>query len=256
MWFELFILFVAGFFGGVLNAIAGGGSFITFPALMFVGVPPISANATNTFSSCAGYMSGAYALRKDIRQDRKNLIKLILISFIGGIAGAVLLLRTPEEVFLEAVPWLLLFATILFIFGGKLNSALKNLSGTHKHASAVGGILLMLLLFGVCLYGGFFNAGLGIITLSYLALAGYTNINTMNGIKLLVSSCVSLIAIVLFVIDGVIDWYSGTIVLIGTLAGGYYAAHYSRQVPQQWVRNFVIFASCGITAYFFYDVYG
>ncbi|WP_415903805.1 sulfite exporter TauE/SafE family protein [Neptuniibacter sp. QD48_55] len=256
MLFELLILFVAGFFGGVLNAIAGGGSFITFPALMFVGVPPISANATNTFSACAGYMSGTYALRKDIRQDRKNLIKLILISFIGGIAGAVLLLRTPEEVFLEAVPWLLLFATVLFIFGGRLNSALKNLSGTHKHASAVGGFLLILLLFGVCLYGGFFNAGLGIITLSYLALAGYTNINTMNGIKLLVSSCVSLIAIVLFIIDGVIDWYSGTIVLIGTLAGGYYAAHYSRQLPQQWVRNFVIFASCGITAYFFYDVYG
>lgn len=256
MLFELLILFVAGFFGGVLNAIAGGGSFITFPALMFVGVPPISANATNTFSACAGYMSGTYALRKDIRQDRKNLIKLILISFIGGIAGAVLLLRTPEEVFLEAVPWLLLFATVLFIFGGRLNSVLKNLSGTHKHASAVGGFLLMLLLFGVCLYGGFFNAGLGIITLSYLALAGYTNINTMNGIKLLVSSCVSLIAIVLFIIDGVIDWYSGMIVLVGTLAGGYYAAHYSRQLPQQWVRNFVIIASCGITAYFFYDVYG
>lgn len=256
MLFELLILFVAGFFGGVLNAIAGGGSFITFPALMFVGVPPISANATNTFSACAGYMSGTYALRKDIRQDRKNLIKLILISFIGGIAGAILLLRTPEEVFLEAVPWLLLFATILFIFGGQLNSTLKNLSGRHKHASAVGGFLLMLLLFGVCLYGGFFNAGLGIITLSYLALAGYTNINTMNGIKLLVSSCVSLIAIVLFIIDGVIDWYSGMIVLIGTLAGGYYAAHYSRQLPQQWVRNFVIVASCGITAYFFYDVYG
>ncbi|WP_415891200.1 sulfite exporter TauE/SafE family protein [Neptuniibacter sp. SY11_33] len=256
MLFELLILFVAGFFGGVLNAIAGGGSFITFPALMFVGVPPISANATNTFSACAGYMSGTYALRKDIRQDRKNLIKLILISFIGGIAGAVLLLRTPEEVFLEAVPWLLLFATVLFIFGGRLNSVLKNLSGTHKHASAVGGFLLMLLLFGVCLYGGFFNAGLGIITLSYLALAGYNNINTMNGIKLLVSSCVSLIAIVLFIIDGVIDWYSGMIVLVGTLAGGYYAAHYSRQLPQQWVRNFVIIASCGITAYFFYDVYG
>ena len=256
MLFELLILFVAGFFGGVLNAIAGGGSFITFPALMFVGVPPISANATNTFSACAGYMSGTYALREEIKQDRKNLVKLILISFIGGIAGAVLLLRTPEEVFLEAVPWLLLFATVLFIFGGRLNSALKNLSGTHKHASAIGGFLLMLLLFGVCLYGGFFNAGLGIITLSYLALAGYTNINTMNGIKLLVSSCVSLIAIVLFIIDGVIDWYSGTIVLIGTLAGGYYAAHYSRQLPQQWVRNFVIFASCGITAYFFYDVYG
>lgn len=125
----------------------------------------------------------------------------------------------------------------------------------HKHASSLGGLLLLLLLLGVCIYGGFFNAGLGIITLSYLALAGYSNINTMNGIKLLVSSFVSLIAIVLFVVDGVIDWYAGTIVMLGTLAGGYFAAHYSRQLPQQLVRNFVIVASCGITAYFFYDIY-
>lgn len=256
MLFELIILFTAGFFGGVLNSIAGGGSFITFPALLFVGVPPISANATNTFSSSAGYISGAYALRKNIKQDKQNLLKIIIISLIGGISGAYLLLKTPESVFLEAVPWLLLFATLLFIFGGQLNTTLKQLAGSHKHASTIGGLLLILVLFGVCLYGGFFNAGLGIISLSYLALAGYSNINTMNGVKLLISSCVSLIAIILFVIDGVIDWYAGTVVLIGTLAGGYYAAHYSRQLPQQWVRNFVIVASCAITAYFFYDVYG
>ncbi|WP_286238823.1 sulfite exporter TauE/SafE family protein [Neptuniibacter halophilus] len=252
---ELLILFAAGFFGGVLNSVAGGGSFITFPALLFVGIPPISANATNTFSACAGYMSGAYAFRKDILQDRENLLKLTLLSLIGGICGAWLLLRTPEEVFVEAVPWLLLFATILFIFGARLNSELKKLASVHKHASSLGGLLLLLLLLGVCIYGGFFNAGLGIITLSYLALAGYSNINTMNGIKLLVSSFVSLIAIVLFVVDGVIDWYAGTIVMLGTLAGGYFAAHYSRQLPQQLVRNFVIVASCGITAYFFYDIY-
>jgi len=120
----------------------------------------------------------------------------------------------------------------------------------------MGTLLLALLLLGVAIYGGFFNAGLGIITLSYLALAGYSDINVMNGLKLLVSSLVSLIAIILFMIDGAIDWYSGTIVLLGSLAGGYVAAILSKKLPQQAVRLFVIFASIAITAYFFYDTYG
>ena len=113
----------------------------------------------------------------------------------------------------------------------------------------------MLLLLAVCIYGGFFNAGLGIITLSYLALAGHTNINAMNGLKLVVSTAVSLIAIALFIYNDVIAWHEGTFVLLGTLVGGYVAAHVSRQLPQAYVRNFVIVASCGITGYFFYAIY-
>ena len=123
------------------------------------------------------------------------------------------------------------------------------------HASLVGGFLLLLLLLAICIYGGFFNAGLGIITLSYLALAGYTNINTMNGLKLLISSVVSLIAIVLFIYDNVVVWYEGTIVMVGTLAGGYVAAHYSRRLPQKFIRQFIIIASTGITLYFFFDIH-
>lgn len=255
MLFELFVLFAAGFFGGILNSIAGGGSFITFPALLFAGVPPIIANATNTFASCAGYLSGAYAFRKDIMEHKHDLLKIIVISLVGGIAGAWLLLKTPEALFLEAVPWLLLFATLLFIFGGKLNDTLKKLASVHRHASSMGALLLALTLLGVCIYGGFFNAGLGIITLSYLALAGHTNINGMNGLKLLISSTVSLVAIVLFVLEGAIDWYSGSVVLLGSVAGGYFAAHLSKKLPQQAVRVFVIIASSSITAYFFYDIY-
>ena len=255
MSFEWLFLFVAGVLGGVVNSIAGGGSFITFPALLFVGVPPIAANATNTFSSCSGYISGAIAFRQDMMVHKHELPRFIVISLLGGIAGAWLLLQTPEALFREAIPWLLLFATVLFIFGAPLNSALRTLAARHKHASSVGALLLILMLFGVCLYGGFFNAGLGIIILSYLALAGYSDINAMNGIKLLVSSFVSLIAIVLFIIDGVIAWYEGTIVLVGTLTGGYVAAHLSRQLPQAYVRGFVIVASIGITLYFFYDIY-
>jgi len=253
--FEIITLFLAGFAGGILNSIAGGGSFITFPALLFAGIPPISANATNTFASCAGYISGSYAFRKDLYAHRGELPKLIFISLIGGIVGAWLLLQTPESLFREAIPWLLLFATLLFIFGGQINQCLKQLASHHRHASSIGTFLLILMLVAVCIYGGFFNAGLGIIALSYLALAGHTNINVMNGLKLLISSAVSLIAIALFIYDDKIAWYQGTVVLLGTLAGGYVAAHISRQLPQQAVRNFVIVASIGTTIYFFYDTY-
>ena len=253
--FELLFLFCAGFFGGILNSVAGGGSFITFPALLLVGVAPISANATNTFASCAGYLSGAYAFREDIHAHKKELPQLILISLIGGVLGAWLLLQTPESLFREAIPWLLLLATALFIFGGKLNATLKRITYHHQRASSLGRILLLLILLGVCIYGGFFNAGLGIIALSYLALAGHSNINTMNGIKLLISSAVSLIAIILFAYYGVIAWHEGLIVLVGTLVGGYVAAHISRNLSQRYVRFFVILASCGITVYFFIDTY-
>jgi uncharacterized membrane protein YfcA len=252
---ELLFLFAAGFFGGVINSIAGGGSFITFPALLLVGVAPISANATNTFASCAGYLSGAYAFREDIYRHKSELPRLLAVSLIGGIAGAWLLLQTPESLFREAIPWLLLFATLLFIFGGRLNNALRQLASHRRHALSIGNFLLVMLLLGVCVYGGFFNAGLGIIILSYLALAGYSNINAMNGLKLLISSMVSLIAIALFVYDGVIAWYEGTTVLVGTLMGGYVAAHVSRQLPQEYVRAFVIIASSGVTAFFFFDIY-
>jgi len=255
MLFELVFLFSAGFFGGVLNSIAGGGSFITFPALLVVGITPISANATNTFASCAGYLSGTYAFRDNLNKHKKELPQLVVISLIGGLLGAWLLLKTPESTFRTAIPWLLLFATVLFIFGGKLNTLLKQLTSNHQHASSLGYLLLLLMLLAVCIYGGFFNAGLGIITLSYLALAGHKNINTMNGMKLLISSIVSIIAIVLFVYNDVIAWYQGFILLSGTLIGGYLSAHVSKKIPQQYIQAFVIFASCAITLYFFIEVY-
>jgi len=255
MLFELLFLFGAGFLGGVVNSVAGGGSFITFPALLLVGVPPVSANATNTFASFAGYLSGTYAFREDLLAHKKELPRLIIVSLIGGVLGAWLLLQTPESVFREAIPWLLLFATVLFVFGGTLNSMLKRLTSNHRYALSVGHFLLLIMLLGVCIYGGFFNAGLGIIILSYLALAGYTNISEMNGIKLLISATVSLTAIALFIYSGAIAWYEGFVVLVGTMMGGFMAANISKRIPQQYVRHFVILASSGITVYFFIEVY-
>jgi len=252
---EWLVLFAAGFAGGVLNSIAGGGSFITFPALLFVGVPPVSANATNTFSSCSGYLSGAWAFRHELAAHRKELLKYSLASLLGGATGAWMLLQTPENLFREAIPWLLLFATLLFALGGRLNLALKGFASRHQHAGRAGAVSLLLLLVGVCIYGGFFNAGLGIILLSYLVLAGQTDINAMNGIKLLVSSLVSLIAIALFIAEGAIAWREGMIVLLGTVSGGYIAAHLSRQIPQLFVRGFVILAGSLMTLWFFVVTY-
>ncbi|MCB1775480.1 MAG: sulfite exporter TauE/SafE family protein [Gammaproteobacteria bacterium] len=253
--FDAFVLFCAGLLGGVVNSIAGGGSFITFPALLFAGVPPVSANATNTFASFFGYLSGAYAFRQDLAAHRAGLLHLVVVSFVGGLAGAWLLLQASDAVFREAIPWLLLFAMLLFVFGNRLNALLRRLAAGHRHASLAGASALLLLLLAVATYGGFFNAGLGIITLSYLSLAGHTDIHAMNGLKLLVSSAVSLVAIVLFVASGVLAWYEGTLVLLGTLVGGYVAAHTSRRLPQPWVRLFVIVAGAATTLYFFVDTY-
>lgn len=251
MTLEVILLLLAGFFGGVLNSLAGGGSFITFPALIFVGVPPVMANATNTFASFAGYLSGAFAFRHELKAHKKELVVILLTSFLGGGLGAWLLLLAPEALFQQAIPWLLLFATVLFIWGAKINQLVSQLSGKHKYASQLGAVLLFLVLLSICIYGGFFNAGLGIIALSYLALAGHSNINAMNGIKLVISSSVSLIAIVLFVYHDAIAWFEGSAVLIGTLFGGYMSAHISKRISQQHMRAFVIVMSCAITFYFF-----
>lgn len=252
---ELPVLFVAGLLGGMLNSIAGGGTFITFPALLFAGVPPVSANATNTFASCSGYISGAYAFRKELLAHRNELPGYILVSLLGGIAGAWLLLQTPESLFRAAIPWLLLFATLVFVFGTRINDLFRSVASRHKHASSLGRLLLLLMLIGVSIYGGFFNAGLGIIMLSYLVLAGYTDINAMNGLKLLTSTGVSLSAVAMFVYHGQIVWFEGGVVLLGALTGGYVAAHVSRQLPQVYVRHFVALVGVGVTLYFFCDIY-
>ena len=252
---ELLFLFIAGFLGGTLNSIAGGGTFITFPALLFVGVPPIIANATNTFASCSGYVSGTYAFRDDLQSYKSELPKFIILSFLGGILGAWLLLQTPERIFNGIIPWLMLIATFIFAYGTKINELLGQLADKNKHISIVGKIVKPLLLLLVCFYGGFFNAGLGIICLSYLALCGYTDINAMNGLKLLISSCVSVVAIGLFAYNGSIAWSQGTAVLIGTLTGGYLAARISRYLPQSYIKTFVILIGIFVTLYFFYNFY-
>lgn len=252
---EWILLFIAGVFGGVLNSVAGGGSFLTFPALLFVGVPPIMANATNTFAVCAGYISGTFGFRQDIVAKTRNISAIVCFSMLGGGLGAYLLLTIDEAMFLESIPWLLLFATILFLCGQQINQFFVDLSDKTSIDPVWSKAALAVCLILVSAYGGFFNAGLGVVILSYLVLAGYSDINQMNGVKLLVSSCVSIIAIVIFMLDGAIDWSRGLVVMSGTLSGGYVAARVSRNIAQHHVRNFVALSSIGMTCYFFWSTY-
>lgn len=248
---DMFLLLAAGLLGGVVNSLAGGGSFITFPALLLAGVPPITANASNTFAACAGYMSGTWALRSEIKVPKARLITLSLISAIGGGAGAWLLTKTSNSSFSAAIPWLLLFATLTFAFGSQLNQALQRVSQRNRHFGLAHLILMQVLFIGVSIYGGFFNAGLGIIILSYLSLAGFKQINEMNGLKLLYSSTISLCAIIFFIFNDLIAWPETLSVLTGTLIGGYLAGHLSKKIPQWIIRRAILTAGIGITAYFF-----
>src|SRR5690606_25506633 len=218
------LLLLAGLIGGAVNSLAGGGSFIVFPALLFAGVPPVLANASNTYAALPGYASGAMGYWKSMAAYKDRLISYGLLAAIFGYAGAELLLVVSDEQFSKVVPWLMAFAVALFVFGNQINAALKASGGGRTGMKALGTALVLALLGAVCLYGGFFNAGLGILLLAFLAMAGMNDIHAMNGLKLYISAIVALVAVVRFAFNGTIDWYHGSIALVGVTIGGYTAA--------------------------------
>ncbi|MGJ8528747.1 sulfite exporter TauE/SafE family protein [Maritalea sp.] len=252
---DIIILFGAGLFAGALNSLAGGGSFVIFPALLFVGVPPIMANATNTFACLPGYGSGAIGFKEDILRHKDKLLQYSIISLIAGYLGAEAVLRVSDEQFSGLIPWLMGFAVLAFSFGGKLNAWMAERSSNSARAAKTGSILTAGLLALICFYGGFFNAGLGIILLAYLVLAGFKDLNAMNGLKLLISFLVSITAVVRFAMSGSIEWQSGTVALVGATIGGFVAAKYAYLLPASLIRNFVIVYGIGLTVYFFYGQY-
>ena len=251
---DYLLLFLAGMLGGVINTLAGGGSLVTFPSLMLVGVPPIIANATNTFASLGGYISGAYGLRKEIRKSKSVLVAITITATIGGLVGAWLLHQTSPTRFEKLIPWLLFLATVALILGPVLVTSKKESESEHDRSIVsllVFGVLLLL----VCLYGGFFNAGLGILILGYLTIAGWANVNEMNAVKLIVSSIVSVAAVCVFAFSDMLDWQLGVVVMIGTLIGGYLSAKVSLIIPAKWIRTGIIVFSLTLTIYYFAKVY-
>src|SRR3954471_4190719 len=246
-------LFVAGALGGALNSVAGGGSFIAFPALLFTGVPPIPANATNTIALWTGAAASGGAYRKRLDVSRRVLVPLLAASFVGGVAGAYLLLKTPAHTFMRVLPWLTLGATLLFAFGKKIAGGRRSVLEHETSVVALMGATLFQLCVGV--YGGYFGGGMGIVMLAMLAALGMTDIHAMNALKSVMGSVINGVAVVTFIIAGAIYWRHGGVMIVGGIAGGYFGAHYAMKVPQVWIRWFVVLVGAGMTAYFFWKSY-
>lgn len=239
--------------GGAMNAVAGGGSFIAFPTLLFTGVPPVPANATNTVALWTGLAFSGGAFRHHLKVRRAVLISLGMVSLLGGIIGAVLLIRTPAHTFMHILPWLMLAATLLFIFGGRLT---KSREATVAHDTNPRAILLasgfQLL---VAIYGGYFGGGMGIVILAMLTAFGMADIHEMNALKTVLSTATNGVAVIVFIASRAVYWPQALVMIAGAALGGYFGAHYSLRLPRSGVRAFVIVVGCAMTTYFFVRVY-
>jgi len=245
-------LFIAGALGGALNAVAGGGSFIAFPALLFTGVPPIPANATNTVALWVGVTASGGAFRKHLDISKRVMVPLAVTSVIGGIAGAYLLLHTPAQTFLRVLPWLMLGATLLFAFGARLG---KSGGGVRDDISTSALVFASVFELIVSVYGGYFGGGVGILNLAMLAVIGMTDIHAMNALKVVLGGIINGVAVVTFIVKGAVVWKQGTVMIAGAVLGGYLGARYSLKLPPAWIRAFVIVVGTGMTAYFFWKAY-
>jgi hypothetical protein len=254
---EAIVLFLAAAGGGALNSVAGGGSFLTFPTLLFTGVPPILANATSTVALWPGSIASASAYRREIQAEgRQRLIWLSIISLIGGYAGARLLLNTPEDAFEALVPWLLLVATAVFAFGGPTVAKLRERRGGPAVDSGASlSVVGMLIQLVIATYGGFFGGGIGILMLAGLAITGMANMHAMNGVKNWLATCINGIAVVTFVIAGAVLWPQAIVMLFGAIAGGYGGASAARRLDPKLIRRFVILVGTVLTIYFFVREY-
>lgn len=246
-------MFLAGMLGGALNSVAGGGSFIAFPALLFAGVPPIPANATNTIALWTGATASGGAYRKRLDVPRRVMIPLLAASLVGGVIGACLLLRTPAHTFMRVLPWLTLGATLLFAFGRKLAGARGSIIGHEMTGAALAAATFFQLAVGV--YGGYFGGGMGIVMLAMLAALGMTDIHAMNALKSVMGSVINGVAVVTFVIAKAVYWKQGSMMILGAIAGGYLGAHYAMKLPQLWIRYFVVLVGAAMTVYFFWKSY-
>ena len=245
-------LFLVAVLAGTLNSVAGGGSFISFPVLIFTGMSPIAANATNTAAVWPGTVASTFAYRREFNKEgRALLVPLLITGIIGGVLGAVILLHTPQTTFLRLVPWLLLFATALFAGSGQITKWVRsrNASGVKSTRLFMAfGYFLELLM---AMYIGYFGAGVGILVLALLAFFGMENINAMNGIKVLLVSVVNGVSVLTFVWAGMIVWPVALLMAVGSILGGYGGAYFAQKMSPQSIRWVVIVVGLSMTLYFF-----
>lgn len=242
---EIALLFGAGLLSGIVNAIAGGGTFLTFGAMTLAGLPPISANATSSIVQFPGYVTSALAYRDDILREWKAAAVLAAVSFIGSLGGALFLLSLSNPSFKSLVPWLLLAATALFAAGPKMK---PRSSGEHPPNSPFG----IAIQFVTSIYGGFFGAGMGIMMLASLGIATGGDYHRLNAIKNALSIVIAVVAIVVFTAGGAISWFHAIVMLPGAGLGGYLGVHAARQLPQPWLRATVVAVGLFLAAYYFF----
>jgi hypothetical protein len=251
----IFLLIAAGI-AGALNAVAGGGSFISFPALLFIRIPAVAANATNTVALWPGLAASTLAYLKRLNAPLRVLVPLLVTSIAGGWAGALLLLKTPQHTFLRLVPWLLLGGTLLFAFGNSIRSiagktaVVDDLRKISWQAIVVSSIAELLL----SVYGGYFGAGIGFVTLAMLSMLGMRDIHAMGAIRTLLAVAINAAAVVTFIVAGAVLWPQCGVMVVGALAGGWFGAHYAQKADPQKMRAVVIGVGLIMSAYFFVTV--
>lgn len=248
---ESCLLFAAGIAAGAINAVAGGGTFIAFPTMVFTGVPPLAANASCTISVWPAAVASVYAYRRQLLETKPLLPVMLFIGFLGGTIGSVLLLKTPEQHFAAMIPWLMLLAMLVFAFGKHLNRWLERFLGQHPSSAAVRTWLSRLLQLAVAVYGGYFGAGMGILTLAVLQILGLNHIHTMNALKIAIGTAINTVAVIIFAAAGVVWWPHATIMMIGGMIGGYFGARIALKVSPEIVRGIVMAIAVATTVWFF-----
>lgn len=233
--YHYILVALAGVAGGGVNALAGGGTLITFPTLMALGLPPVSANVTNTVALCPGYLAGTFAQSGDL-QGRRRLWPLAVVSIVGGITGGLLLLMTGERAFGSLVPFLILFAAGLLAFQNSVRAWVARRSGRDKENEALAIIVVGL----AAVYGGYFGAGLGVITLALLGLALHDNLTRLNAVKQFMSFFTNIAAAIFFVFSGKVVWSAALVMMAGALVGGSLGGRMAGKVSPVILRRVVV----------------
>ena len=247
-------LVVASLLAGTMNAMAGGGSFLSFPAMLGVGVPPVEANATNTVALWPGQLTSLATLRGDVRRE---LLPVVLgTSVIASVCGAEVLLHTRQRTFLHMIPWLLLGGALIFWISGPVSKWLRGRA--LEHGGGQGGeariprVWLSLALFPICFYIGYFGAGGGFLVMTVLALFGMEEMHQLNAMKVVTATASNFCAIVTFIVSGRIIWHDCLISMVFAAAGGYMGARYARRMNAGVLRAVVVITGIAIAGYFFW----
>ena len=237
-------LFLSGIIGGAINAIAGGGTLITFPAMMLSGLDPLTANVSNAVAIYPGHLAAVPAYQKEIRAAGRPLMARSLVVALGGFLGASMLLKTGSAIFISLVPWLMLASTLLFAFGPAMASISKRIHPVSRcRVSAIE--------FLFATYGGYFGAGLGVLIMAALTIVGIKDVQMANAQKNWLATIITTISVIVFSVVGAVAWPQTFAVLLGALVGGYVGACFARRISAGVLRTAVICVGFALSIYYF-----